>query len=72
MREGIKARHLPRGAEVPPCNLGPDLVEELRRRQACSHPPGRGPTGLQAEERARCEERVDAIMAGEAAVIPSS
>jgi hypothetical protein len=63
LRELIEERRQRKGAAVELWYLAPDLVEELALRQAFSHPPGKG------EERPKCEERIEAIVAGEAAVI---
>lgn len=68
LRELIEERRDRKGADVELWYLGPDLVEELRLGQAFSHPPGASPTGPHAE-RPHCEEQIEAIVAGEAAVI---
>jgi hypothetical protein len=62
LRELIEERRQRKGAEVELWYLGPDLVEELRLRYAFSHPPGTIPAGPHGE-------RVEAIVAGEEAVI---
>jgi len=62
LRELIEERRQRMGANVELWYLGPDLVEELRLRHAFSHPPGAIPAGPHGE-------RIEAIVAGEEAVI---
>jgi hypothetical protein len=62
LRELIEERRQRKGAEVELWYVGPDLVEELRLRHAFSHPPGAIPAGPHGE-------RIEAIVAGEEAVI---
>jgi hypothetical protein len=68
LRELIEERRQRKGAEVELWYVGPDLVEELRLRHAFSHPPGANPVGPHGE-RPHGEEQIEAIVAGEEAVI---
>ncbi|MCP9932094.1 hypothetical protein KBY82_15030 [Cyanobium sp. AMD-g] len=63
LRELIEERRQRLGADVELWYLGPDLVEELRLGQAFSRPPGASPAVP------HCEEQIEAIVAGDAAVI---
>ncbi len=63
LRELIEERRQRKGAAVELWYLGPDLVEELCLRPAFSHPEGEG------DEHRPSEKHIEAIVAGEAAVI---
>ncbi|WP_094584035.1 hypothetical protein [Synechococcus sp. BO 8801] len=63
LRELIEERRQRKGADVELWYLGQDLVEELRLAQAFRHPPAKD------QERTRPQGPIEAIVAGDAAVI---
>jgi hypothetical protein len=63
LRELIEERRQRKGADVELWYLGPDLVEEQRLTQAFRHPPAKD------QERTRPQEPIEAVVAGDAAVI---
>ncbi|MEA5392551.1 hypothetical protein VB738_14905 [Cyanobium gracile UHCC 0139] len=63
LRELIEERRQRKGADVELWYLGPELVEELRLAQAFRNPPAKD------QDQARPQETIEAIVAGDAAVI---